>query len=125
MTGFLGISLYEMASAKVTRLKLFEEIRLRYPNVAVKQSCEFKQAIFDTLEVLLSVKRATLSEESAKIFDKEVKTFYTTIPVYWITKRISRHKAALIKHHRKCLEYEISLDLPSDYTVNNFSILLP
>ena len=103
-----------MAFAKLTRLILFEEIRKQHPKVAVKSTPDFKQAIFETLEKLLGVKRANLTGENARIFDKEVQDFYGNIPAYWNTKRISRHKQALFKHHNVYLSHEITLD-----TVNN------
>ena len=80
-----------MASAKLTRLVLLKEIRTRYPKVAVRQTVEFKQAISETLEYLFHDERKNLTEDNGRIFDKEVQHFYAMIPLYWNSKRISRH----------------------------------
>ena len=77
--------------------------------MAIRCSPELKEAISETLEFLLKVKRISLSGKKATIFDEEVRRFYSLIPCYWKTKRISRSKAALIKHHKVFLEHEISL----------------
>ena len=93
-------------------------------NVAISYTKTFKLAIITTLEKLLGVKRDNLSQEKADIFDNEVQVFYSSLPTYWRTRPVNRHRWAFLKvlfSNIKRFEH-LSFSKPCNYSLESIQL---
>ena len=76
-----------MANNRPVRLDLFNLLRSKYRNVAIKHDQEFKETIAICLEEILGIKEDKLSPTEIIEFKKEGHDWYKHVPSWWKDKK--------------------------------------
>ena len=102
-----------MASSLLTYLILKNEIKKKFPKVAIGRSPEYRNAIVRTLEEQLSVDRSRLAPIPASLFDRHVNDFYNHLPSWWGVSPVFWNEKSLLRKHGRWLNNVITLVPPS------------
>ena len=102
-----------MAQSLLTYLILKNEIKKKFPKVALRRSVEYRNAIVRTLEEQLGVERSRLAPVPASYFDRHVNDFYNHLPSWWGKSPIFWNEKSLLKKHGVWLSNVITLVEPS------------